>query len=59
MKLIIHFTQLSVDGTRSTLTKQGVILSVERPEVQIENIPWNVSLGPIRGNQAIISIDKR
>jgi len=59
MKLIIHFTQLSVDGLRTNLTDQNLYLDEVKPEVEIENIPWNVSLGPIRGNQAIISIDKR
>jgi len=59
IKLQIHFSQLSVDKTKTSLESQFLYLSEDTPEVIIKNIPWRVTLIKTDGNEATISIDKK
>jgi len=58
IKLQIHFTQLAVDKSKTKLETQYLYLSNEKPEDDIDHIPWKVTLIKINDKEATISIDK-
>ncbi len=58
IKLQIHFTQLSVDKSRTKLKSQNLYLSEDEPVRRIDNIPWTVTLVKSNDMDATISIDK-
>jgi hypothetical protein len=59
IKLQIHFTQLSVDKTKTNLESQFLYLSEDKLSDKINNIPWTVNLVKIEGKEVTISIDKK
>lgn len=58
IKLIIHFTQCSINKPNLKLEPQFLYLSEDKRSERILNIPWTISLVKTSDKEAIISMDK-
>ena len=58
VKMIIHFTQISIDKPSQEINTQFLFVSQDFPTRNIENIPWIVSFIQANDKDAIISLDK-
>ena len=59
VKLLIHFTERSVDATEGPVESQFLFLSEDQPEVPVENIPWSLHLGECSNQNALLVLERR
>lgn len=58
-KLIVHFKKCSVNEPTIELNNQNMVLSVDQPRKNLENIPWTINLNRTENGTGVFSIEKR
>ena len=58
VKLLIHFTQYSIDQEATPVESQFLFLSEDHPCASVENIPWNLHLAQSSNEDALLVLEK-
>ncbi len=59
VKLLIHFTEHSIDQETGPLEDQFLFLSEDFPSREMDNIPWNLHLVRSSNQEALLVLEKR
>lgn len=58
VKLLIHFTEHSIDEKTGPVESQFLFLSEDKPSISVENIPWNLHLVQSTDQEALLVLEK-